>query len=223
MPRKQKEYHYIYKTTNIINGQYYIGMHSTNNLEDGYIGSGKRLWYSIKKYGRENFKCEIVEMLPNRDLLKQKESEIVCDKLLEDKMCLNLKNGGEGGFSSEEHRKKFLEAAKKTNLISLQNGHKTQSFLWKNDKKWIEEQRKIRSLCAKGNKSFTGRTHKTQSKIKIGQANSITQKGAKNSQYGTFWITNGSESKKNKIGEDIPIGWYKGRINPKKKKKKSLI
>lgn len=30
-------------------------MHSTDNLDDGYVGSGKRLWNSIKKHGKENF------------------------------------------------------------------------------------------------------------------------------------------------------------------------
>ena len=52
----RRKYHYIYKTTCIINDKFYIGMHSTDNMEDGYIGSGKRLWHSINYHGKENFK-----------------------------------------------------------------------------------------------------------------------------------------------------------------------
>lgn len=113
MPRKEKQYHFIYKTVNLINGQYYIGMHSTNCLEDDYIGSGMRLWYSIKKYGRENFKKEILEFLPDRKTLDLREEEIVTKEIVSDPMCLNLKTGGQkspgtlGKKYSEETRKKM--------------------------------------------------------------------------------------------------------------------
>ena len=50
----------IYRTTNKIDGKFYIGQHVTKNLEDGYLGSGKRIGYAIRKYGPENFIREIL-------------------------------------------------------------------------------------------------------------------------------------------------------------------
>ena len=38
------------------------------------------------------------------------------------------------------------------------------------------------------------------------------QLGSKNSQYGTIWITNGTQNKKINNNNTIPEGWYRGRI-----------
>ena len=55
MRRKiNKKYHYFYKITNVINNHYYYGIHSTDDLNDGYMGSGTRLHYAYKKYGIPN-------------------------------------------------------------------------------------------------------------------------------------------------------------------------
>lgn len=48
-------YHFVYKTTNTINKKYYYGVHTTSDIDDGYMGSGVLLRRSIKKYGKESF------------------------------------------------------------------------------------------------------------------------------------------------------------------------
>lgn len=52
----------VYRTTNLLNGMFYIGVHKTTNPNDSYLGSGKRLRYAIKKYGVEAFEKEILHV-----------------------------------------------------------------------------------------------------------------------------------------------------------------
>ena len=41
------KYHFVYITTNTINNKKYIGVHNTNDINDGYIGSGKLLQKAV--------------------------------------------------------------------------------------------------------------------------------------------------------------------------------
>lgn len=93
----RRRFHIIYKTTCLVTGRYYIGMHSTDNLDDGYLGSGKRLWYSLNKHGRKNHICKIIEHLPSRESLRTREAEIVTEELIKHPMCMNLALGGGNG------------------------------------------------------------------------------------------------------------------------------
>jgi hypothetical protein len=51
----------IYKTTNCINGKIYIGQTIKNLEVSKYMGSGSYIGKSFLKYGKENFKREIIQ------------------------------------------------------------------------------------------------------------------------------------------------------------------
>lgn len=205
MPRKPHKYHFIYKTTCTINENFYYGMHSTSNLEDGYIGSGTRLWHSIKKHGRENFKCEILEFLPDRKALVAREKELITEEMLHDPMCMNLKPGGEGGFCNEEHALKFhIAGGKAFNIKNVSDIEYVNMYMERLN--WHNAESRIKTAAVKLKKygssnAWKGRKHKEESKLKISEKNSINQKGEKNSQFNTCWINNGVDNKKIKKDE----------------------
>jgi len=210
MARKQHKFHYIYKTTCTVTGRYYVGMHSTSNLDDDYIGSGKRLWYSINKHGRENHEREILEMLPDRSSLKARERELVNESLIQDEMCMNLMKGGHGGSQKLETQEKWRKAG---NLTVKKRFLEDDDFRkgWSIRAKENWKKRSYREKMKISHKGFLGKTHTEEFKKMIGLVNSKKQIGEKNSQYGTHWITNGEKNLKIKKGDKIPKGWKMGR------------
>ena len=206
-------YHFLYKTTNLINGKYYYGMHSTKKLDDGYLGSGKYLRRSINKYGIENFKIEILDFFENREDLCVAEKKLITETILFDINCMNLKPGGFGGFSKEEQR------------INAEKSNTKQKILRENDIEWVK--RYSQSLSVGQKKAYeegrrdrvyffdwNGKKHKEETKIKISEKLSISSKGEGNSQYGTCWITKEGENKKIKkeyLDDYLKDNWIKGR------------
>jgi hypothetical protein len=104
-------FHYIYKVYDP-SGRFYIGRHSTENINDGYMGSGK--WVrSIKEKG--SLKKEIVKFVENFETLIQEEKEIIT-KFIDDPLNMNFSTNS-FGFSygdmnpsrSDKGRKRMRE------------------------------------------------------------------------------------------------------------------
>lgn len=85
--------HLVYKTTNLVNGKFYIGVHSCNCKSCSYLGSGFALKAAIRKYGKDNFKRETLKVFSTRQEAYNFEAKLV-DK--EDPLSYNLIKGGSG-------------------------------------------------------------------------------------------------------------------------------
>jgi len=169
---------------------------------------------AIKKYGIENFTKEILHIFDSEEEMNNKEKELV---ILEES-SYNICFGGKGGWGyvnqtglcntslgRKNADKVLFELYNVDNAGQLPQSRKVNSEKFKR----FNREGKIKPF------NWTGKNHSEETKRKIGIANSKL-KGTKNSQYGTFWITNGLENKKLKNNEYIPDGWICGRKFTKK-------
>lgn len=211
----------VYKITNKINNKIYIGCHITTNPNDDYIGSGKHLLRAVRKYGGENFAKEILHVFDTADEMFAKESELVNEEFVARKDTYNIKLGGSGGWDYINANPKIKNKAILTRSLSLKNNQKC--IL--NGRHWGETVVKhklgihnpiyneLRQIWCK--KAFKDKHHTEETKRKIGEKNSKHQSGKNNSQYGTIWITNGTENKKiqkEELDKWVSLGYHKGRV-----------
>lgn len=113
------KFHFLYRIVRD-DSRFYVGMHSTDDIDDGYFGSGLIIKAWVKKYGRDLFwqkhSKEIIEFLPTRANLEIREAEVVSSELLKNSLCMNLSVGGKGGskFTGKKHtsasKKKMADA-----------------------------------------------------------------------------------------------------------------
>ena len=215
MARKEKRYHYLYKTTNILTRRYYYGMHSTDNLGDDYLGSGKRLRYSINKYGKENHQQEIIEFCSDRNSLIDRERKIVNLNEIAKVDCMNLKVGGEGGFISKKQQIHRSSCGGKARAKKLKNDIDYRKKVFGKISKAQKENWKNGVYINKNHVTFLNKKHTKKTKKKMSESHKNKGCGKNNSQYNTCWITNGFQNKKikkNEINNYNNIEWELGRI-----------
>lgn len=181
----------VYKTTNLINGKFYIGQDSKNN--PNYLGSGTLLKRAIKTYGRKNFIKEIIEICETKEQLNEREIFWINETNARIE-GYNIAEGGRGGIAYEhsvetiqkrketrrkrmeqepdaykhsEETKKIIGSYHKNKIISeaqkLENSKRMKNFN-NYSKKWIEQQ--TRNKHGKNNFMF-GKTHSCEAKQKM--------------------------------------------------------
>lgn len=227
-----KMYYTIYKITNTVNNKFYIGKHQTDDLDDGYMGSGFVLKRAIEKYGLDKFVKEILYVFDNEEQMNNMEKEIVNEEFLLKEEVYNLQEGGHGSwfyanfnhlspmfkdspyaFTDAERRlhcKKYGEIGRQ----HFQNKLKSDIIYYEKYCKKLSESKQNYYTTHSG--TFKNKKHSKETKEKIGMANSAHQQGNKNSQYGTCWIYNenikqNKNIKKEELENWLKTGWKKGR------------
>lgn len=175
----EKKFNFVYITTNLINEKQYIGDHSAYDLNCAYtkryIGSGTGIKNAVKKYGKENFKRDILEFfLTKQEAYNAQELYIKKFNTLCPNGYNNNQKGGYGvtGLSSKEKSIK-LSKIHKGKTISEKHKNAIREFM-KTFKHTEETKQKMRK--PKKNK----------------EKYSISKIGNKNPMYGlslmTLWV-----------------------------------
>ena len=115
-----KKYYYVYRIVNQVNGKEYIGFHSTDDLDDGYMGSGKILKQAIEKHGIDKFKKEIIQIFDNKHDAEKLERELVNEDYVKREDTYNISLGGNvcilfgenNGFYGKKHSEETRQKMK---------------------------------------------------------------------------------------------------------------
>ena len=186
--------HFIYLTTNLVTNERYIGKHF-GELDDSYLGSGIILQRAIQKYGKQNFKRDILYISKDADENNLKEQEFIkAFNAVEDRTFYNISKGGDGGnifhclpLEQQEQIKKALSvkfSGENNPMYGKHHSEETKEKLRKIDKSYTqtEEYRKNMSKVTSGEKNgMYGKHHTEESKQKMSDAKKGEKIGKNNS------------------------------------------
>ena len=108
-------YGYVYLITNIINGKIYIGQHASPKFDKSYYGSGVAFTKAVKKYGKPNFKREVLAYCETKEELDATEIYEIAIYRKNNMMMYNIAIGGMAGMKgiklSDETKRKIGQAS----------------------------------------------------------------------------------------------------------------
>ena len=195
------KYFYTYLvvlTEGSLKGKVYFGKKCTNNLNDGYIGSGKILRDYLKKYPNGYYR-EIIDYYNSKEELAKAEFELIQPHLGKE-YCINLKRGGEGGYGiwTDERKKEW----------SIKNSGENNPMYGKNAHDYMTPEA-IEKKKNKTSQTMKGRPSPLKNTKRPNLSNKLTGR-------------NLSEEHKNNISKGMMghPGWTKGKTSPIKGEKK---
>lgn len=184
--------HYVYEITNLINGKKYIGKRSCHCSieEDGYMGSGKNIKRAINKYGKHNFKKDILQLCETEQMAFEWEKVYIEQvKAYKNTNYYNIASGGEGGwgnFAGKTEEEMILRSLRISEKVKGKlSGEKNPNY------GGLKETAKVKlSISArerfknKENHPFYGKHHSDETKEKIRKALTGKYTGENSPLYG---------------------------------------
>jgi len=162
------KYYYVYKTVNLINNKFYIGVHKSKTKHDkSYFGSGVALSRAIEKHGIENFSNTVLAYYDSLQDAYAAEKLMVTEDTVNQKDCYNMIPGGKGGSANylmtEENLERMRQPKSQQVKDKISATLKGKSYL-------TDEGREKISQLSKGNQHAKGMTytHTQQAKDAIG-------------------------------------------------------
>jgi len=201
----------IYKTTNLINGKFYVGKDERN--KNDYLGSGLNLHRAIKKYGKENFIKEVLEYCSTKEELIEKEKYWIKETKAQE-LGYNIADGGWGGNTYDEETRQRISKQFRGRKVKPETIEKIKKTREKKKKqnpdayKISERQKEILS------KTHKGKVHTEEWKRNHSEKMKELYKSGHTSQFEKFIENQKGENKK---GEKSPMWGRKATEETRRK------
>jgi hypothetical protein len=203
----------IYKITNNINGKIYVGAHVTQDINDGYMGSGHALKRAKKKYGIEHFSKEILYIFNNETAMWDEEKKIVNEEFCNRKDTYNVRVGGIGGWNHYNGSIKHKESSRRGGKKSAKRLNEFIAKQKESNTEWWQSWKEKNKLGNRNKNSngWSNLSDEGRQKRKLDISKKMSGDG--NSQYGRIWISNikTKEVKRVNINDQIPNDWVRGK------------
>lgn len=178
----------IYKTTNLLNGKFYVGKDAKNNPD--YYGSGLILNKAIKKYGKENFKKEILEVCSSKTELNDREKYWI-NELSATTLGYNIALGGAGGdtLTMNPNLKEIKEklVGENNHFYNKKHSDETKKKIsestigreaWNKGKTNIYSEEHLKNLSKIRKENFSGENHPNFIKIEKAELENVLQENS---------------------------------------------